>query len=274
MSPVFIIAECGSNWRFAHIHSHPAPSDCKCELQNAYRMIRAAKSCGSDGVKFQFTTNGAAMADRRGMSVEAGEAYSRWLTFPHDWLPLLADECHRVGVLFGCTVFLPSDVGVVHRHVDFVKVSAFEANDKELRKEWRAHRVARRMFVSVGEVTSGKHCYDDFEAKMLHCVSKYPTPIEELGLMKLRPQEDSIMGLYIPFEGISDHSANVLTGAVAVGSGVCEVIESHVRLHDTPRECPDYGHSTVMYDNDFQPRFDMPWYKLYVENIRTAERMM
>lgn len=260
MGSVFVISELGSNWRFGN------------ELENAYRMIRAAKECGADACKFQWASDGDAMAKRRGMDANAAFMYSKYVRFPAEWLPLLATECHKQGIQFGCTVFTPEDVATVSPHVDFVKVSAFEANDKTLREEWRRYRVARRMYVSVSEVTGYLDCYGNDNVYRLHCVSKYPTKLEDLNLGMMWAEPTQGRGLHRMYDGISEHTAHVLTGAVAVGLGAFAV-ESHVRLHDTPRECPDYGHSLIV-EKCLWPHNYSQSYEVYVSNIRTASRML
>lgn len=260
MSKVLVIAEAASTWRFGEDH-----------LANAYRSIRAAKGCGADCWKCQYVSDGHALAKRRGMDSSAGEMYQQYVHFPASWLPLLKAECDRVGIAFGCTVFLSQDVGVVSPFTDFVKVAARESNDKTLREEWKSQRGKRRMFVSLRKDENG--CYADDDVERLHCVSKYPTPIDEFGLDGgMIPERVWVR------DGISDHTAHVLTGAVAVGAGA-RIIESHVRLHDTPKECPDYPHSLYMYEkttefNKAVALVGIPTYNDYVRNVRDAERMM
>lgn len=269
MAQVFVIAECGSNWRFGDKTKYHIANDAMVtpdELMNAYRMIRAAKECGADAAKFQWVSDYRELMKRRGEKddEETRRVYG-YVHFPAYWLSLLKAECDRVGVQFGCTAFLAQDVVVVSPFVDFIKIAARESADKTLREEWKVHRGERRMFVSLRKDENG--CYADEEVERLHCVSKYPTALEELCL-----DEGAIPPNAWVRDGLSEHSAHVLTGAVAVGVGF-RVIESHVRLHDTPESCPDYGHSLVMHDNgETVNRHESYW--LYVHNIRAASRMM
>lgn len=272
---VFIIAECGSNWRFGN------------ELENAYRMIRAAKECGADAAKFQWVSDYKELMKRRGEKddEETRRIYS-YVHFDPSWLPLLKAECDRVGIEFACTAYLPQDVAVIAPYVKRFKVAAREAGYRELAREI----VKYSTDVIISNIDYDVWCnlgVNQGGFVELHCVSKYPCPIEEIGIGNLSPY-DSYDNTK---RGLSDHTAHVLTGAVAVGAGaVC--IESHVRLHDTPRECPDYGHSLVCDCKDGVPtcggRFSYcgcesegahlskahSYYAEYIQNIRTASRML
>jgi N,N'-diacetyllegionaminate synthase len=65
---------------------------------------------------------------------------------------------------------------------------------------------------------------------VLHCVSGYPTPLEQVNLTVLRRWW---------CDGFSDHTANPLTGALAVAAGA-KVLEVHFRLDETATDNPDY----------------------------------
>jgi N,N'-diacetyllegionaminate synthase len=84
---------------------------------------------------------------------------------------------------------------------------------------------------------------------LLHCVSAYPAPISEMNLRAVG-------------RGLSDHSRNLLTGAVAVGAGA-RIIETHYRLDTCHPTNPDYAVA-----------FTPAEFTQYVKNIRDAEAMM
>lgn len=265
MDSVFIIAECGSCWRF--FKAHPDSGKCGDEqLENAYRMIIAAKECGADAVKFQWTSDYKLMMARRGASLSEEEAYT-FVQYPREWLSLFKAKCDAVGIEFMCTVFLPQDVAVIAPLVKRFKVSAYEATYEDL---YRAIPFGNEVIVSrAKEVVPPSWIYSDYQINQLHCVSKYPTPLDEISLSRIRsnPRQLTITSGLV---GLSDHTAHVLTGAVAVGAGA-RVIEFHCRLHDTPRDNPDYGHSLVI---DYRDIEYTPNGVFYVQNVRTASRML
>lgn len=246
MSKTFIIAEAACTW----LHGG---------LEAAFRSIRAAKECGADAWKTQWTSDPESMAMRRGV---ARDKYTR-LGWAQDALPKLKEECERVGIEFMCTVFIPKDVMIIQEYVEKFKVSAFESEDEEL---FRA--IGDRVFYA--SLNPGKLGPKPVlsESAILYCVSKYPTSLEQLGLSALG--EYTLGGNAHPvmrYNGLSDHTTSVLTGAVAVGAGA-KIIEKHVRLSDTPSSDPDYGHSL---DLEMPGHFG---FQAYVNNIREAERML
>lgn len=264
MSKTFIIAEAALTW----LHGG---------LEAAYRSIRAAKDCGADAWKTQWTSDHEAMEMRRG--VERGK-YKR-LQWSDAMLPKLKEECGRVGIEFMCTVFIPQDIPTIARYVKRFKVSAFETKSGDDLSFVKAHKKFKKEVIAS---TNGQDCLaetigDSNWLKTLRCVSEYPTPLEKLGLSLMLPQEDSILGLYVPYDGLSDHTTSTLTGAVAVGAGA-RIIEKHVRLADTPKDDPDWGHSLVLDCGSMDAQGD--WgcegcpngFHRYVELIREAERML
>lgn len=245
MSKTFIIAEAACTWLHAG-------------LEGACRAIRAAKECGADAFKTQWTSDPEAMAMRRGV---ARDKYTR-LAWSGDVLPRLKEECDRVGIEFMCTVFIPKDIPTIAKYVSRFKVSAFESDDHEFLKAHDAYTSADR-FVVVSYRRGKGHYLAAAYTQPLYVVSEYPTPLEHLGLSELWSERDS----QSPYIGLSDHTYHVFTGAMAVAAGA-RVIEAHVRLSDTPADDPDYGHSHRL---DGAP---VPEFKAYVENVRLAERML
>lgn len=252
---VFVIAEAGSS------HDN--------DLAKAFRLIEAAKECGADAVKFQWTSNANKMADRRGLGDDAALMYTKYLQKSKDWLHQLKAHADKVGVEFMCTAYLIEDIATIAPLVKRFKVSAFEA-------EWleflHAHvPFNKRMIVSHNpQYKIPEDYFGDFwrdvcdgpgQPEYLHCISKYPTPIEELGLTACTRDEGDGMGL-------SDHTTSTLTGALAVAAGAT-IVEKHIKLSDTDPGNPDYGHSLVADTNN--PEFS---FKRYVDNIRIAERCL
>ena len=246
MTHTLIIAEAGSS------HDN--------DLQKAYRLIEAAKECGADAVKFQWTSDGNKMSLRRGLKVGGENMYSRWLEKPVSWLESLKAHADKVGIEFMCTVYLIEDIATIAPLVKRFKVSAFERNWLEF---FDAHWIFNRQIIASTNTVSNANWSNGID--YLYCVSKYPTPLEELHLGKMSH------GKTRTFAGLSDHTTSTLTGALAVAAGAT-IIEKHIRLHDTDPKNPDYGHSLEadeIHDGGAPPAF---WD--YVRNIREAERAM
>ncbi len=218
------------------------------DLDKALKLVDLAKSIGADGVKFQWTSSPERLAQRR--HVEDPTAY-RLLEFPEEWLDVLSAYAGGKGLEFMCTVYLPEDVETIAPYVSRFKISSFEAGDTgfyELHEDRN-----KQIIVSTGmnfDVEDWYLANDDM--KFLYCVSAYPTPISQINLAML----------WGGYDGLSDHTTHLMTGAFAVCAGA-EIIEFHIKLHLTSPQNPDY----LVSRNPDQA-------KEYIENIRLAERML
>lgn len=251
MSRTLVIAECGSSWVFG--------SDPKA---NAFSMIEAAKECDADVAKFQWTSGPVKMAARRGHP-EWAENYSKYLTYNFDFLEAFKAHCDKVGIEFMVTAYLIEDIAKIAPLVKRFKVSAFESWWEEFKE---AHPIGSQRIVSYN---NKPRCLPDENWHNLWCVSKYPTEISELSLGSLKPEPINNLELCYPlYDGLSDHTTSVLTGALAVAMGGT-IVEKHVRLWNTPKDNPDYPHSLVA-----EPSGDEYSFTKYVSNIREAERAL
>jgi N,N'-diacetyllegionaminate synthase len=213
------------------------------DLYKAEQLADLAKSIDADAVKYQWCSSPQRLAVRRN-APEYVEAY-RLLAFPPEWLGVLKARADALGLDFLCTVYLPEDVAVVAPYVDKFKVSSFEAGDREFLD---AHIGYMKQII----VSAGMGQEIPVASRVLHCVSAYPAPVDEINLARMSRYCD----------GLSDNTQHPLTGAFAVCAGA-EIIEFHFRLQQTSPSNPDY----VVARDPLAA-------KQYVANIRLAERMM
>jgi len=217
-----------------------------------------AKRAGVDAIKYQWTSSPERLAARRHADEYIG-AY-RMIAFHAGWLAECQAVAQAVGLEWMCTTFLEEDIPVVAGLVKRFKISSFEASDEPFLNAHLSYR--KPIIISTGgmnedELWRLKKWWaanaegPEEDISLLHCVSSYPTPIEELNL--------HIMD---EMDGLSDHTANVLTGALATVRGA-KIIEVHFRLDSTAPANPDYGHS-LSPDQLVQ----------YVQNVRFAETAM
>lgn len=218
------------------------------QLARALSLVYYAKHADADAVKFQYWSSASHMRARRRME-DVPSAYEAG-SLKQEWLQPLSHTAHQIGLEFMCTAYLPEDVKVVAPYVDMFKVSSFECADKELAEAHRPyHAEEKTIIVSLG---MGGETDDDLWgdwAKYLHCVSGYPVPLDQAAVC-------------LSMDGYSDHTRNVLTGAVAVGADA-HILEVHFRLDDTSRDCPDYV--VALTPTELHQ---------YVWNARQAGRMM
>ncbi|HYM24447.1 MAG TPA: N-acetylneuraminate synthase family protein [Vicinamibacterales bacterium] len=232
-------------------------------LERAQQLVELAKTAGADAVKFQFWSDSARLAKRRHVDDEdpIRDHYKRY-QLPAEWLPILrrAAEKHDLGFL--CTTYLPEDVATVAPLVGIFKVSSFEGADRELLEAHRPFLDDHELLVSDGGreqdvlAPTLKVFTRNRERKrvhLLHCVSAYPAPTDQLNLSILRRG----------YAGFSDHSGDTLTGALAVavvGPGPL-ILEVHAKLEDTETSNPDAG---AFAHSPFSLR-------RYIDNVRFAE---
>lgn len=232
-----IIAEIGSAWRFGYDH-----------LMNAYKAIDIAKECGAEVIKFQWCSDPRTMEQRRNVP----EGSYDILAWPAEWIERIHRYAESVGIEFLCTVFLPVDVATMNPYVNRWKVASLEAGDDELLAAMDG--TGKPVIVSQGAIEATSLTRKKlFFRTTLHCTLAYPAAPDQLNLSAIR------VGCY---DGYSDHSCNVVTGALAVACGA-GIIEAHFRLDHTPADNPDFGHS--LYPKLF-------WE--YIVNIRQAELML
>lgn len=229
-------------------------------LPYALDAINMAADAGANAVKFQFWSDANRLADRRGVSDTYRDIYKHYRV-PVSWIDKLKAHADLAGIEFMCTVFLPEDVSTIEPFVQRFKVSAFEGASASLFEAVNLWRGDRPLIVSVsGDRISNTFGWPGRKPNdvSLYCVSAYPAPIDQLNLAAI-----TRLSQLTPNVGFSDHSGNMIAGALAVGAGA-RVIEAHLAHPHTNRDNPDAGpfaHKPVSF-------------KKYVEFIRLAERMV
>ena len=91
---------------------------------------------------------------------------------------------------------------------------------------------------------------------LLHCISAYPTPTHDANLCWITELANKFQAPV----GYSDHTNELLAGALAVGAGA-QIIEKHL-TYDRAASGPDHAAS-----------FDPEQFKQYVAQIRLADRL-
>lgn len=223
MSKTFVIAEAAS----CHDGS----------LQKALDMIQIAKAAGADAVKFQYWSDADRLADRRRVDQYYRDIYHRYQV-PRTWLEQLYLACQAQGIEFMCTCYLREDIARVALYVKRHKISSFEAGDHGFLE---AHRCAPVIFstgmMNLSEVRESLSHLGNCQG-ILHCVSAYPCVQIDLSVI------DTLRRTVGPWcsqtVGLSDHTANNLTGALAVAAGA-SILEVHFRHPATEHSNPDYA---------------------------------
>lgn len=245
----FIIAEIGSAWRYGD-----SPLQ---HLVNAQEAVRIAKEAGASCIKFQWTSDPRKMEKRR----KAKKGTYDILAWPEKWIEQLYKECEKVGIEWMCTVFLPADVKVIDPYVKRFKVASLEVMDEQLFAT--IYKTNKPTIASTGasEIDDIKKARWLNNCEILQCTASYPASLEAINLNIINCSHE-FHGAGIHVDGLSDHSADLMTGALAVARGA-EIIEVHFRLSRTPKDNPDYPHS-----------HSPERLRQYIDNIKKAEVML
>ncbi len=225
--PPYIIAELSAN----HMGS----------LDRAIAIVKAAAMAGADAVKLQTYTADSITIDseQREFLVTRGprsgstlyQIYSEGST-PWDW----HEQLFAIGRELGLTVFsAPFDHQAIEDletiNAPGYKIASCEILDLPL--ICRAARTGKPLIISTGmaELNEIQEAVDAARASgckqliLLHCISGYPTPVDEAHLQTISDLERRFN---VPV-GFSDHTQGVAVSLAAVANGA-SVIEKHLTL--------------------------------------------
>lgn len=227
----YIIAELSAN------HGH--------KLENALASVRAAKAAGADAIKIQtYTADTITLdCDSADFQVKSGtlwdgttlyqlykQAYTPW-----EWHQAIFDEAKKIGIDCFSTPFDKTAVDFLEQLGNPIyKIASFEITDIPL-IEYAASK-HKPMIISTGIATpediqlalEACHRVGNFDVTLLHCVSAYPAPLENVNLRTMMDMAER----YSVKVGLSDHTmgSDVAIAAVALGA---TVIEKHFILDRT-----------------------------------------
>ena len=226
-SPCFIIAEAGVN------HNG--------DLALAKKLVQAAAESGADAVKFQtFQAKHLVTADAPQAAYQArntGKTESQFdmlkrLELPLDAFAELCRYSQEQGIMFMSTAF-------DEESADFLAglgMPIFKIPSGELTNLPLLRHVAlfgRPMIVSTGmgtiaeiqEAVNTIKAAGNEDITVLHCVTDYPTPPDQVNLRAMHVMQES---LGVPI-GYSDHTMGIEASVIAVAAGA-KVIEKHFTL--------------------------------------------
>ena len=211
---VFVIAECGIN--------HGG------DLQEAMRLIVAAKRAGADACKFQHFSSQRLWGDDRIAKYE--------LTVKQ--LTMLKEHADSLGIEFMCTAFDCQSLEEILPLIKRIKISSGCIGDKKLL--WMAQGCRLPIILSTGmceieEIQSAiETLFWPKDLTILQCTSIYPCPLEDVNLYTLFELHQEVS---YPM-GFSDHTTGINCAIAAAALGAT-VIEKHLTL-DCNAEGPDH----------------------------------
>lgn len=210
------------------------------EIERAFKLIDAAKNAGADAVKLQTYTADTITIDHDGPGfvIEGGLWHGRKLYelyqdahTPWEWHPALFDYASEAGIACFSSPFDYSAIDMLERlGAPAYKVASFEIVDTPLIRY--AAKTGKPLIVSTGmavraEIDSAVAAARQGSSgiALLHCISGYPTPVEEANLLRI----PALAQAYDCPIGLSDHTLGVEASIAAVALGAA-VIEKHITL--------------------------------------------
>ncbi len=224
---VFIIAEVSAN------HGR--------NYNRAVEMIKKAKECGADAVKFQAYTpqNMTIDADNRYFRVKhpkwGGQTlyqlYKKAYT-PWKWFKELKKISDDSGIIFFATAYDKASVDFLEElDVPVHKIASFELVDLPLIEYMAKTKKPLILSTGMASLTEIKEAVDTArnagakDIVMLKCVSSYPAKPENMNLKTIQ----DIKKRFKCTVGFSDHSLGIGVAVAAVSLGA-KVIEKHFTL--------------------------------------------
>ncbi len=207
------------------------------DINKALRLIEIAKESGADAVKLQtYTADTMTIkSDGEEFKIKGGlwdghtlyDLYE-WAHTPWDWHQKLFDKAEEIGISIFSTPFDESAVDfLMELNTPAFKIASFEATDIPL-IEYIAKQ-GKPIILSTGmanleEIEQAVNIIKKYNDQLvvLHCVSSYPTPPEEMNLKTIADMSER----FNVISGLSDHTLGTTTAVVGVSLGA-SVIEKH-----------------------------------------------
>ena len=257
-SPCYIIAEAGSN----HNGS----------LSQAKKLVLAAAHAGADAVKFQIFRAKTMYPDK---NIEV--KYLKKLGIkdslyniikknevPYSWIEELSRYSAKNSIEFMATPFDLEAVRLLAPYVNAFKVASYESMFLDLIEAVKD--TGKPLLISTGGSTADeidalvKLALNNYKNKtvLLHCIAKYPAPLDESNLRMIRHLSDK----YGIQAGYSDHSEDpTLAPRIAVALGAT-IIEKHFTIS---KKLPGPDHAFAVEPKGLQAMVDA---------IRMTEKML
>jgi sialic acid synthase SpsE len=214
------------------------------DLDRCFEFIDVASEIGCYAIKFQLFRIEELFAPEILDRSEDHRKRKEW-ELPVEFLPELHERCDQAGIRFACTPFYLKAVEELEPYVDFYKVASYELLWKDLLTA--CAKTGKPVVLSTGmatmdeigaavDVLTEAGCKD---ATLLHCVSSYPTPVNQCNLSAIGTLRDKfkIQNSKLRIQcGWSDHSVNPAVIYRAVHHWNASMIEFHLDLEGMGKE--------------------------------------
>ena len=227
-TPPYIIAEMSGN------HNG--------DLNRALRLIELAKESGASAVKLQTYTPDTMTINHKSSDFMVKEGlwkgYSLYDLYemahtPWEWHKALYDKGKQIGITVFSTPFDNTSVDFLESlNTPVYKISSFENCDIPLIRKIASTKKPVIMSTGMSNLSEIEDSvynlkkYGCNNLALLHCVSGYPTKIDESNLQTIIDLKSKFKTII----GLSDHTMGNVTSVVAIGLGA-KIIEKHFTLN-------------------------------------------
>ncbi len=242
--PAFVIAEAGSN------HNG--------DLETAKELIDVAADAGADAVKFQtFRAEDLYVDDRELVDDPEDSTYTllESLEQPYEWIPELYEHCESRDIQFISSPFDERSAAELAEYVPAFKVASFTLSHHQFLEELIEYKKPVIMSTGAHEQAEIEEAVNVLRANgvddiaLLHCVSSYPTPIEEINIRAI----ETLQREFETVVGFSDHTTDPTTAPAAAVALGAPIVEKHFTL-DKEMDGPD--HSFALEPNELKKMID------------------
>lgn len=259
-SPVFVIAEAGSN------HNG--------DIKIAKKLIDVAKNAGADCVKFQTYTAETFCADKnkkftyfsQGKKITESEfELFKRLEFNKSQWKKLIDYCNQKKIIFMSTIQDPQNLQMMKSiGLNGIKVGSDDFDHLENLKYYCKSKLPIILSKGMSNLKELKKTLDFLKKNytkipaILHCISIYPSEPKDLNLKHISFLKKKYKNI---IWGFSDHSQSTISPSIAVAYGA-KIIEKHFTLN---KNLPGPDHWFSM---------DPKQLKEMIDHIRFAEQSL
>ena len=200
------------------------------DIDRAKKMVISAKESGCQYAKFQVWSvknlkRGAWDEDGRRQIYESAELSSTDLLN-------IKNLCDEIGIKFLVSIFSIKDVDKISKlNLNSIKIPSTEATNEDL-INWVFKENFQEIFISTGccnekDIDYLEKKIDSRRTTIMHCVSAYPCPAENINLPRLNYLKKRFgkVGYSGHFKGINDAIAAIALGA--------DIIEKHFTIDKT-----------------------------------------
>ena len=201
------------------------------------KFVELASKIGCYAVKFQLFKIEELFASEILSKSKLHRERKDW-ELPLNYLEPIYKICKQNNIKFACTPFYLNAVDELNPYVDFFKIASYELLWDDLLI--KCANTGKHIIISTGMATTKeiKHAVDVLKEngcknpEILHCVSAYPTPIEDCNLSAIK----TIRDLTNCQVGWSDHTVNKNVLYRAIHKWKSSSIEFHLDIEGEGEE--------------------------------------